>query len=156
MGSVKARKGAEGSASYRAAIRIKPKGYPADSESNTFHSKTVTENWFKQRELEIQENPDILSGKVQWIDRTSADAIDKYLQQVGSEYGRTKRDTLSLMKQFPAARHITTKIKSVHLAGFVVFRKAEIARLGGKPIAMTARQHELLHICGDLAHATVM
>ena len=41
MGSITARKGADGSVSYRAAIRINKKGYPAYSESKTFYSKKI-------------------------------------------------------------------------------------------------------------------
>lgn len=48
MGSITARKGADGSVNYRAAIRINKKGYPAYSESKIFHSKKVAENWLKK------------------------------------------------------------------------------------------------------------
>ncbi|EMD3824024.1 tyrosine-type recombinase/integrase [Acinetobacter baumannii] len=116
MGSITARKGADGNVSYRAAIRINKKGYPAYSESKTFHSKKVAENWLKKREVEIQENPDILFGKEQLINLTLSDAIDKYLDEVGSEYGRTKRYALLLIKKLPIARNIITKIHSTHLA----------------------------------------
>ncbi|WP_445404381.1 tyrosine-type recombinase/integrase [Acinetobacter vivianii] len=156
MGSVTARKGTDGSVSYRAAIRINRKGYPAFSESKTFHSKKVAENWLKKREVEIQENPDILLGKEKLIDLTLADAIDKYLEEVGSEYGRTKRYSLNLIKKFPIARNIITKIKSVHLADHVALRKAGIPHLDLDPIATSTQQHELLHIRGVLAHAAVM
>jgi hypothetical protein len=59
------------------------------------------------------------------IDLTLSDAIDKYLDEVGSEYGRTKRYSLLLIK-FPIARNIITKIKSVHLAEHVALRKGGI------------------------------
>lgn len=54
MGSITARKGADGSVSYRAAIRINKKGYPAYSESKTFHSKKVAENWLKKEKLRFK------------------------------------------------------------------------------------------------------
>jgi hypothetical protein len=41
MGSITARKGADGKVNYRAAIRINRKGFPAFSESKTFHSKKL-------------------------------------------------------------------------------------------------------------------
>ena len=156
MGSVTVRKGADGNVNYRAAIRINRKGYPVYSESKTFHSKKMAENWLKKREVEIQENPDILLGKEQLIDLTLADAIDKYLEEVGSEYGRTKRYSLHLIKKFPIARNIITKIKSVHLADHVALRKAGVPHLDLEPIAASTQQHELLHIRGVLSHAAVM
>ena len=156
MGSITARKGADGSVSYRAAIRINKKGYPAYSESKTFHSKKVAENWLKKREVEIQENPDILLGKEQLIDLTLSDAIDKYLDEVGSEYGRTKRYSLLLIKKLPIARNIITKIHSTHLAEHVALRRRGVPNLGLEPIATSTQQHELLHIRGVLSHASVM
>lgn len=116
----------------------------------------MAENWLKKREVEIQENPDILLGKEQLIDLTLADAIDKYLEEVGSEYGRTKRDSLLLIKKFPITRNIITKIESVHLADHVALRKGGIPHLDLDPIATSTQQHELLHIRGVLAHAAVM
>lgn len=49
MGSITARKGADGNVSYRAAIRINKKGYPAYSESKTFHSKKWQKTGLKKR-----------------------------------------------------------------------------------------------------------
>ena len=106
MGSITARKGADGKVNYRAATRINRMGFPTFSESKTFHSKKLAENWVKKREVEIQENPDILLGKEKLIDLTLSDAIDKYLDEVGSEYGRTKRYSLLLIKKLPIARNI--------------------------------------------------
>ena len=63
MGSITARKGADGKVNYRAAIRITRKGFPAFSESKTFHSKKLAENWVKKREVEIQENPALYTTK---------------------------------------------------------------------------------------------
>lgn len=130
-----ARKGAEGKANYHAAIRINRKGFPAFSENKVFHSKTLVENWVKKREVEIQQNPDILLGKEKLIDLTLSDAIDKYLDEVGSEYGRTKRYSLLLIKKLPIARNITTKIKSVHLAEHVALRKGGVPHLELESIA---------------------
>lgn len=156
MGSITARKGTDGKVNYRAAIRINRKGFPTFSESKTFLSKKMAENWIKKREVEIQENPDILLGKEKLIDLTLSDAIDKYLDEVGSEYGRTKRYSLLLIKKLPIARNIITKIKSVHLAEHVALRKRGVAHLKLEPIATSTQQHELLHIRGVLSHAAVM
>ena len=156
MGSITVRKGADGKVNYRAAIRINRKGFPTFSESKTFHSKKLAENWIKKREVEIQENPDILLGKEKLIDLTLSDAIDKYLEEVGSEYGRTKRYSLLLIKKLPIARNIITKIKSVHLAEHVALRKGGVSYLKLEPISSSTQQHELLHIRGVLSHAAVM
>lgn len=123
MGSITARKGADGKVNYHAAIRINRKDFLTFSESKKFHLKMLAEHCIKKREVDIQENPDILLGKEKRIDLTLSDAIDKYLDEVGSEYGRTKRYSLLLIKRLPIARNIITKIKSVHLAEHVLCRK---------------------------------
>lgn len=82
------RKGADGKVNYRAAIRITRKGFPAFSESKTFHSKKLAENWIK-KEVEIQENPDILLGKEKLIDLTLSDAIKiSWMKSGASTEGR--------------------------------------------------------------------
>lgn len=84
-----------------------------------------------------------------------SDAIDKYLDEVGSEYGTTKRYALLLIKKLPIARNIITKIHSTHLAKHVALRRRGVPNLGLEPIAST-QQYELLHIKGVLSHASVM
>ena len=51
MGSITARKGADGKVNYRAAIRITRKGFPSFSESKTFHSKKLAENCERARRM---------------------------------------------------------------------------------------------------------
>lgn len=54
MGSITARKGTDGSVSYRAAIQINKKGYPAYSESKTFHSKKWQKTGLKKEKLRFK------------------------------------------------------------------------------------------------------
>ena len=70
MGAMTARNGTEGKVNCRAAIRINRKVFPTFSESKTFHSKKLAENWIKKREVETRENPDILLGKEKLIELT--------------------------------------------------------------------------------------
>jgi hypothetical protein len=54
MGSITARKGADGKVNYRAAIRINRKGLSCFSESKTFHSKKLAENWIKKEKSKFK------------------------------------------------------------------------------------------------------
>ncbi|GAA5187207.1 hypothetical protein GCM10023345_25110 [Acinetobacter kookii] len=112
----------------------------------------MAENWVKKREVEIQDNPDILLGKEQLIDLTLSDTIDKYLDEVGSEYGRTKRYSLLLIKKLPIARNIITKIKPADISEHVALHQNCDVKLDLKPIAITILHRELLHIWGILSH----
>lgn len=156
MGTISQRKLADGTIRFRAEIRISRKGFANFKESKTFSSMRLAQKWLAMREEEIEENPDILLGRSDVTNITLANAIDKYLDEVGSEYGRTKTYCLRLIRKFPIAQYIITKIKPADISEHVALRKAGYAKLDLKPIATSTLQHELLHIRGVLSHSSVM
>ncbi len=156
MGTITQRKLKDGTIRYRAEIRINRKNLPQHKESQTFGSKKIAAGWIAKREAEIEKNPEILFGQEEIIDLTLTDAINKYLAEVGAEYGRTKIYSLKLIQKFPIARHIITEIKSSHIAEHVALRKRGIEKMGLAPIVSSTIQHELLHIRGVLSHAAIM
>ena len=156
MGTISQRKLADGTIRFRAEIRISRKGLANFKESKTFSSMRLAQKWLAMREEEIEENPDILLGKSDVTNITLANAIEKYLDEVGNEYGRTKTYCLRLIQKFPIAQYIITKIKPADISEHVALRKAGYAKLDLKPIATSTLQHELLHIRGVLSHAHAM
>ena len=156
MGTISQRKSADGTIRFRAEIRISRKGTPYFKDSKTFSSMRLAQKWLAMREEEIEENPDILLGRSDVTNITLANAIDKYLDEVGNDYGRTKTYCLRLIQKFPIAQYIITKIKPADISEHVALRKAGYAKLDLKPIATSTLQHELLHIRGVLSHASVM
>ena len=156
MGTISQRKLADGTIRFRAEIRISRKGFANFKESKTFSSMRLAQKWLAMREEEIEENPDILLGRSDVTNITLANAIDKYLDVVGNEYGRTKTYCLRLIQKFPIAQYIITKIKPADISEHVALRKGGYAKLDLKPIATSTLQHELLHIRGVLSHASVM
>ncbi|MHA3893029.1 site-specific integrase [Acinetobacter sp. GXMZU3951] len=156
MGTISQRKLADGTIRFRAEIRISRKGLANFKESKTFSSMRLAQKWLAMREEEIEENPDILLGRSDVTNITLAYAIEKYLDEVGNEYGRTKTYCLRLIQKFPIAQYIITKIKPADISEHVALRKAGYAKLDLKPIATSTLQHELLHIRGVLSHASVM
>lgn len=156
MGTISQRKLADGTIRFRAEIRISRKGFANFKESKTFSSMRLAQKWLAMREEEIEENSDILLGRSDVMNITLANAIDKYLDEVGNEYGRTKTYCLRLIQKFPIAQYIITKIKPADISEHVALRKNGYAKLDLKPIATSTLQHELLHIRGVLSHASVM
>ena len=156
MGAISQRKLADGTIRFRAEIRISRKGFANFKESKTFSSMRLAQKWLAMREEEIEENPDILLGRSDVTNITLANAIEKYLDEVGNEYGRTKTYCLRLIQKFPIAQYIITKIKPADISEHVALRKGGYAKLDLKPIATSTLQHELLHIRGVLSHASVM
>lgn len=156
MGTISQRKLADGTIRFRAEIRISRKGFANFKESKTFSSMRLAQKWLAMREEEIEENPDILLGRSDVTNITLTNAIDKYLDEVGNEYGRTKTYCLRLIQKFPIAQYIITKIKPADISEHVALRKGGYPKLDLKPIATSTLQHELLHIRGVLSHASVM
>ena len=156
MGTISQRKLADGTIRFRAEIRISRKGLANFKESKTFNSMRLAQKWLAMREEEIEENPEILLGRSDVTNITLANAIEKYLDEVGNEYGRTKTYCLRLIQKFPIAQYIITKIKPADISEHVALRKGGYAKLDLKPIATSTLQHELLHIRGVLSHASVM
>lgn len=156
MGTISQRKLADGTIRFRAEIRISRKGLANFKESKTFSSMRLAQKWLAMREEEIEENPDILLGRSDVTNITLANAIEKYLDEVGNEYGRTKTYCLRLIQKFPIAQYIITKIKPADISEHVALRKGGYTKLDLKPIATSTLQHELLHIRGVLSHASVM
>ena len=111
MGTISQRKLADGTIRFRAEIRISRKGLANFKESKTFSSMRLAQKWLAMREEEIEENPEILLGRSDVTNITLANAIEKYLDEVGNQYGRTKTYCLRLIQKFPIAQHIITKIK---------------------------------------------
>ena len=156
MGTISQRKLADGTIRFRAEIRISRKGFANFKESKTFSSMRLAQKWLAMREEEIEENPDILLGRSDVTNITLANAIEKYLDEVGNEYGRTKTYCLRLIQKFPIAQYIITKIRPADISEHVALRTGGYAKLDLKPIATSTLQHELLHIRGVLSHASVM
>lgn len=156
MGTISQRKLADGTIRFRAEIRISRKGLANFKESKTFNSMRLAQKWLAMREEEIEENPEILLGRSDVTNITLANAIEKYLDEVGNEYGRTKTYCLRLIQKFPIAQYIITKIRPADISEHVALRKGGYSKLDLKPIATSTLQHELLHIRGVLSHASVM
>lgn len=86
MGSIRQRSLTDGTLRFRAEIRINRKDYPEYNESKTFNSRRIAENWLYKREKELNDNPELLSGKNNTQNLTLGQAIAKYLDEVDKEY----------------------------------------------------------------------
>jgi hypothetical protein len=94
MGSITIRKRMDGSARYRAQIRIVQQGVTVYQESQTFDRKVTAQAWIKWRETELAEPGAIAKANRSGV--TIREMIERYL----AEYekirllGKTKRATL--------------------------------------------------------------
>lgn len=155
MGSISQRKSVSGAIRYRAEIRIKRIGFPEYKESKTFGTMRTATNWINKREQEIENNPDILLG-VNNKSMSIADAIKKYKDEVGDEFGRTKNRSLDLLSRLPVAKVDLEQINAIHISDHVTQRKKGMPKLGLDPVLPSTILNELQNLKSVLTHASIM
>lgn len=102
MGTIAQRKTKDGTARYRAVIRIDREGYPPFSQSKTFSKRALAAAWIKKREAEIESNPDIMLNRETKSMRLQ-DVIIKYINELGDQFGRSHKMSLLLISRLPIA-----------------------------------------------------
>lgn len=99
MGSITARKKADGSASYKAQIRLKEKGVIVHSETETFTRKALAQAWIKRREAELQGAR--ATGALKAAKVTVGELLDDYVRQAEgiTEWGRSKTADIQRLRK---------------------------------------------------------
>lgn len=156
MGTLVQRSLSDGTLRYRAERRINRKNFPAYKESKTFTTKRIAEKWVKKREVEIENNPDILNGNHHEKSIKLSDAIDLYLNETEGVYSKTKVNALKLIKKFPIAKKSIMKLNIMDLSDHVALRKTYCPKVKVGPVVPSTILHELLQIRSVLTHASVM
>ncbi len=116
MGTITERKTKDGKTRYRAAIRINKDGFKY-SESRTFSKRNLAQAWLTKREAEIELNPDVLH-KAATEELRLQEAIDRYLEQVGGDFGRTHRLGLIFIGKQPIGAKYVSKLSNIDFANF--------------------------------------
>lgn len=79
MGTISARKRADGSTAYTAQIRLKEQGVIVHTEAQTFTKKALAQAWLKRREAVLQEARAM--GALPKEKITVGQLLDAYVQQ---------------------------------------------------------------------------
>lgn len=156
MGTITQRKLANGTVRFRAEIRIKRSGYPEYKESKTFGTKRTAENWLKTREAEIENNPKILFGVGDEESITVGNAIQRYIDEIGASFSRTKVSSLILLTKLPIAKVQLVKLGAAHLDAHVKLRKNGVPKLGLNPIQSSTILNEVENLKSVLIHAKMI
>lgn len=90
MGTISARKRADGSTAFTAQIRMKDKGAIVHSEAQTFTRKALAQAWLKRRESELEVAR--AAGSLGTKKVTVGDLPESYTAQAEgiTEWGRSK------------------------------------------------------------------
>lgn len=157
MGSIRSKKLKDGTNRYYAEIRINKQGFPPYRESANFNTKKLAQAWIAKREQELKDNPKLLFGakKIDG-DLTVAGAIDRYIGEIGAEFGRSKLHALSLLKKFDIAKIPITALSPLDIANHVALRKNGVPELALDGISPATLGAELTYLFGVLDHADIM
>lgn len=116
MGTITERQTKDGRTRYRAAIRINKDGTKY-SESRTFSKRNLAEAWLKKREAEIEINPESLHT-TPTDDMRFADVAELYLEQIGSNFGRSHRLSILFVSKQPLGAKYLGKLKKIDFANY--------------------------------------
>lgn len=115
MGTIVARKRADGTTGYTAQIVRKKGGKIIHREAQTFDRKQAADSWIKRRETELDQPGAIERARLP--DRSLGDAIDRYTAESRKAIGRTKAQVLASIKQYDIANMDCAEIRSEHIVG---------------------------------------
>lgn len=112
MGSIVNRTRKDGTTVYSAQIVVKRKGV-VHRETKTFERRQAAATWMRQREG-LLAAPDAIA-KLKADDPTLGQVIDQYIKESRKDFGRTKRQGLTHVKDYPIAALPCSKIRAQHL-----------------------------------------
>lgn len=152
MGSVTKRTTSKGEIRYRALIQIRKQDIDY-SESKTFSKKSLAEAWLKKRELELELNPEIITGE-EVIELTFLDALISYEEYIG-EMTSSKKYKLKQFKDYEIIRKKLSKLKSEDFSSYALKRRNGDFSNGVSPAKATVEQ-ELYYFRVILLHAELI
>lgn len=152
MGSVTKRTTSKGEIRYRALIQIRKQDVDY-SESKTFSKKSLAEAWLKKRELELELNPEIITGE-EVIELTFLDALISYEEYIG-EMTSSKKYKLKQFKDYEIIRKKLSKLKSEDFSSYALKRRNGDFSNGVSPAKATVEQ-ELYYFRVILLHAELI
>jgi integrase len=127
MGTLIKRPRKDGTVGYTARVKLKRGGKILFSLAQTFDRESAANAWITKKEKEIYA-PDFLEVQKKSV-VTLAEAIDRYISQSRKILGRTKLQTLGMVKRFEIADMDVVDIRSEDLVQFA----DELGRGGRKP-----------------------
>ena len=120
VATITVRTRADGTKSYRAAIRIKRKGKVVYRESRTFDRKALAKDWASRRELELQEHDAL--NKVMHRGVTVGELIKRYQKEFGGSFGRSKAKDMERLQSYKLADLDAIEATSRDFVDHVVYR----------------------------------
>lgn len=126
MGTIVARKSADGTTSYRAQIRLKKAGQIIHSESRTFSKRAMAQAWLSKREAELEKPGALAALKHKGL--LLKELIEDYRREVADvpgAFGRTKREHLKQLQGMVLAEEPVLALDTPRLLAHIRKRRAD-------------------------------
>lgn len=125
MGTITARKRADGSTAYTAQIRLKDKNVIVHTEAQTFTRKALAQAWLKRREAQLQEARAL--GTLQAAKVTVGELLDSYVAQAEgiTEWGRSKTADIRRLRDAGIAQKDARQLTAADLIEHCKRRRLE-------------------------------
>lgn len=125
MGTITARKRADGSTAYTAQIRLKEQGAIVHTEAQTFTKKALAQAWLTRREAALQEAR--ATGVLGQRKFTVGDLLTAYVQQSEgiTEWGRSKKSDIARLRASGLANMDARLLTAADLIAYAKSRRVE-------------------------------
>lgn len=120
MGNITKRTRKDGTFAYKAQVRIRRNGVIVHSETETFSREAMANAWIKKRETELAVPGALEQAKMP--DWTLGEIIHKYLTELASTVGRSKKATLKAIAASELGEKKASIITSTTITEFAASR----------------------------------
>ncbi|KTQ96866.1 hypothetical protein NS226_06620 [Aureimonas ureilytica] len=128
MGTIRARKRANGEMAYTAQIRIQREGQTVHSEAQTFDRRPAAAAWLRKREKEL-EAPGALE-QARGSDVTLSKIIAQYIEESTRALGKTKTQVLRTITRSDLAAMPCDRIEARHIVEYLQSIEAQPQTVG--------------------------
>ena len=125
MGTISARKRADGTTAYTAQIRLKDKGVIVHTEAQTFTRKALAQAWLTRKEAGLQVSR--AAGDVNLRKVTAGELLDSYVQQAEgiTEWGRSKKSDIKRLRDSGLAEKDARLLTAAELMEYCRSRRVD-------------------------------
>lgn len=124
--SIEKRVLSDASIRYRCTISVKQGGEFIHRERKTFLKQTLAKAWGTQRVADIEKNGLPTKALVTHVELTLGELIDKYIEHEHVSYGRSKGDTLKLIKKHDIASVPLRDLTQEKLINYCQYRRKSV------------------------------
>lgn len=156
MGTITKRQKVDGKFTYTAQIRIKRPDKTTFNKTRTFNKESLAKEWIKRIEAEILVNPTILNPELKKVSKTLEELINKYLEEIGDEFGSTKPYALKHLFNYDITQKDIATLTRKDFSDFAIERRRGNSTDLVEGVSPSTVLKDLSHVASVLNHAELV